>query len=146
MSTLMFAKISRTTVKRVHVGLFTRSLADFNDQLNLISGKRSRPSNSKAEFENINPANGEIVGKFLLSTKQDVDEAVAAASNAYESWKETTSSERCRILRKAADLLEKNKKEFAVMETIDTGFYFDSFQLKYVSLNIFCKIITIDKE
>jgi len=96
----------------------------FNENQNFINGERCKPLTSSTFIPNINPATAKEVGKFGMSSKEDVNKAIQCAVDAYESWKETTSSERCAILRKAAKILDDNKRDIAVLETIDTGLDF----------------------
>jgi len=93
----------------------------FVETQNFINGERCKPITSTSTYENLNPAYGTSVGKFGLSNKDDVNKAVQSSLEAYEKWKDTTSSERSAILRKAALILDENKDDLAVMETIDTG-------------------------
>ena len=97
----------------------------FVETQNFINGERCKPITSTSTYDNLNPANGTLVGKFGLSNKDDVNKAVQSSLEAFESWKDTTSSERCAILRRAANILEENKDDLAIMETIDTGNFCD---------------------
>ena len=110
----------------------------FSELQNIINGKRCSPKNSTASFDNINPATGAVVGKFGRSNKDDVNQAVQNCLEAYEDWKESTSSERSAILRKAAIIVEENKDDIAVMETIDTGtvIYFLTIFINYLKARI----------
>lgn len=51
------------------------------------------------------PATGETFSKVPLANKNNVDDAVSAAREALQSWRNTPIQERCAILQKAADLL-----------------------------------------
>ncbi|HOQ49005.1 MAG TPA: aldehyde dehydrogenase family protein, partial [Candidatus Kapabacteria bacterium] len=54
---------------------------------NYINGKCVDAVSGKT-FKNINPANHEdIIGEFAYSEKADVDNAVAAAKEAYKKWR-----------------------------------------------------------
>jgi len=92
-------------------------------------------------FENRNPADWEeVIGVFPKSTKEDVDRAVEAATEAQMEWSRVPIPIRGAILTKAADLLVERKDEYArdmtremgkvltetlgdVQEAIDTGYY-----------------------
>ncbi|MEG0471675.1 MAG: aldehyde dehydrogenase [Solibacillus sp.] len=74
------------------------------------------------KFENINPATEEVVGWVAEATKEQVDEAVAAAKAALKGpWKDFTTKERSQILRRLGDLILENVEELAVLEATDTG-------------------------
>lgn len=68
-----------------------------------------------------NPANGEVIGETAQATASDVDAAVAAASEAFKSWRKTKPSERAELLRKAAAILRDNAEELAMLDALNTG-------------------------
>src|SRR5690349_8586122 len=73
---------------------------------NYIAGEW-RPAKSGATFENRNPANrDDLIGRFAASGPEDVADAVAAAAEAFESWRLTSPIVRANILHKAANILE----------------------------------------
>ena len=53
--------------------------------------------------------------------KEDVDKAVAAASDAFKVWKATSSAERSAIMLKYADLIDANAEKLASLETLCMG-------------------------
>ncbi len=73
-------------------------------------------------FEDRNPANtGELVGMFPLSTKEDVDDAVDAAKQAFKKWRLTPAPRRAEILYRAAEILVKRKEDLARDMTREMG-------------------------
>src|SRR5689334_4731406 len=76
-------------------------------------------------FDTLNPATGDVLAQIAEASAQDVDDAVAAARQAFEDrtgpWRKMSASERGRLIWKLADLLEKNIEEFAELETLDNG-------------------------
>jgi betaine-aldehyde dehydrogenase len=62
-----------------------------------------------------------VFGKAALSDEKDIDLAYKAAAKAFESWKETTPSERSMALWKIADVLEQNIEEIVSLESENTG-------------------------
>jgi betaine-aldehyde dehydrogenase len=62
-----------------------------------------------------------IGGEAPLSTKADVDAAVAAAKEAFGGWATTPPGERARALLKMADLIEEKGEEIADLEAADAG-------------------------
>ncbi len=87
---------------------------------NFINGK-SQESVSGKFTDLIDPSNGEVFGKAALSNEKDIDQAYQAAAKAFESWKETTPSERSMALWKIADVVEKNIEEIVALESLNTG-------------------------
>lgn len=69
----------------------------------------------------INPSTAQVVAKAPVSVQADVDAAYAAASRAFETWGETTPSERQQALLKFADAIEKRADEFVRLEGENTG-------------------------
>src|SRR6267378_1253929 len=107
---------------------------------NYIGGKWVASPSGKT-FENRNPARWEeIIGTFPRSTPEDVDRAVSAAKEAFESWRLVPAPRRGDIVRKAGDIMSARKEDIAremtremgkvveeargdVQEGIDTAYY-----------------------
>ena len=82
-----------------------------------INGKWVAPK-SKQEIKVINPATEEDCAVISLGNKEDVDHAVKAAKNAYNSWAFSSKDERIKLLEK---LYENYKKRWAdIAEAITT--------------------------
>jgi 1-pyrroline-5-carboxylate dehydrogenase len=68
------------------------------------------------------PANRDMVlGRFVRGTKQDVDDAVAAAKAAFPAWSELPYQERVRIMRRAAELIRERKFRLAALLILEAG-------------------------
>ena len=88
---------------------------------NYINGEWVESVSARA-FENRNPANTEeLVGLFPASTSEDVDAAVDAAREAYESWRLVPAPKRAEILYRAAETLVKRKEDLARDMTREMG-------------------------
>ncbi|HPB34063.1 MAG TPA: aldehyde dehydrogenase family protein, partial [Caldisericia bacterium] len=72
-------------------------------------------------FKSYCPANGEFLSECTEAGREDVDLAVKAAWKAFESWKDVNPETRSKILLEIADMLEKDKEKFAMIETMDNG-------------------------
>lgn len=68
-----------------------------------------------------NPATGEVVAHVPISTKEDLDRAVQAASEAFVTWKEVPVPRRARILFKYQQLLVDHWDELARIITVENG-------------------------
>ena len=80
------------------------------------------PSTSGEYFENINPADTrDTLGRFPVSTKEDVDAAVEAARNAFDRWRRTPAPRRAEILFRVGEILIRNKERFAADMTREMG-------------------------
>jgi len=64
-------------------------------------GGRSEPSSDAKTLEIRSPGDGSLVGSVAAGTVADVDRAVNAASDAFQSWSKLTAYERERIIRQA---------------------------------------------
>src|SRR4051795_13338636 len=87
---------------------------------NFIDGEWTAPAEGRTEGV-LNPATGEEIAQAPLSTKEDVDRAVAAARKAFESWSQTTPMERSNALLKLADALEERAEEIGRLEATNAG-------------------------
>ena len=87
---------------------------------NFIGGQYVDPAGD-ATTDIINPATAKVMAKAPVSVQADVDAAYAAASKAFETWGETTPSERQQALLKFADAIEKRADEFVRLEGENTG-------------------------
>src|SRR5438477_3932586 len=77
---------------------------------------------SGVAFEDRNPANTrELIGMCPRSTAEDVDAAVRAAADAFESWRLVPAPKRAEILYSAAETLVKRKDELARDMTREMG-------------------------
>ena len=72
-------------------------------------------------FKTICPADGSTLAECAQATKEDVDEAVKAAWEAFKTWKHTTVAERAAILNKIAAIIDENKEHLAMVESMDNG-------------------------
>ncbi|MEF2291010.1 CoA-acylating methylmalonate-semialdehyde dehydrogenase [Virgibacillus dokdonensis] len=68
-----------------------------------------------------NPATGEIIAQVVLSTEEDVDQAVAAAKNAYKDWANVPIPNRARYLFNYLHLLKEHKESLAKIITLENG-------------------------
>ena len=92
------------------------------DQPLLIGGKWIDSVSGKT-FATINPSTGQTICQVAEGDKADVDMAVKAARQAFESgpWAKMNASDRGRLLYKLADLIESHKEELAALESLDNG-------------------------
>jgi acyl-CoA reductase-like NAD-dependent aldehyde dehydrogenase len=72
-------------------------------------------------FETINPGNGEIISRIAEGTAEDIDKAVAAATEAFPAWRRRAAAARAKALFKLSQLVEANAAEFAELESLDAG-------------------------
>ncbi|MGH6819966.1 MAG: aldehyde dehydrogenase family protein, partial [Methylocella sp.] len=87
-----------------------------------INGKWVEPRGGKT-FDDINPATAQPFVKIAACDTNDVDAAVQAARNAFDSgpWSMMSAYDREKILRKLSDLMFEHADELAELETLDSG-------------------------
>ncbi|EXB49329.1 (Z)-2-((N-methylformamido)methylene)-5-hydroxybutyrolactone dehydrogenase [Acinetobacter sp. 1000160] len=76
-----------------------------------------------AQFDSINPATGQVWAKMPEARRDEVNRAVAAATQALQdnAWAGLTASQRGKLLYKLAELIEQAAPQLAQYETSDTG-------------------------
>lgn len=82
-----------------------------------------RPAASGKTFPTVNPATGKTLAEVAACDAADVDFAVAKAKEAFEDgrWRQLAPGERKAVLLKLAKLMEENRHELAVLESLDSG-------------------------
>ena len=86
----------------------------------LINGQEVMPADSQtAEVEN--PATGEVLARIPVASTAEVDQAVGAAKDAFESWKSLSLSRRVQILFRYRELLNARKDELAAIISAEHG-------------------------
>lgn len=99
----------------------TTSRPSVKNYQNYIGGKWV-PSESGEVSENINPADTQdIIGRFPLSTPQDVNNAVNAAREAYDGWRNMPAPKRAEILFRLGEILIRDKETFTADMTREMG-------------------------
>lgn len=82
-----------------------------------------RPAISGQTFDTVNPATGAVIGKIAACGAADVDLAVSKAREAFEDgrWSRLHPGARKDVLVRLAKLMERNARELAVLESLDSG-------------------------
>jgi len=68
-----------------------------------------------------NPSTGEITGYAPCCTKEEVEEAIKVAKNAYPAWANTPVIKRSQILYKVRQLIEENLEELTELVATEHG-------------------------
>ncbi len=87
---------------------------------NFVNG-RSEPALDRQTIDLVDPATGEVFGSAPRSGPADVDAALRAASEAFETWRDTTPSQRQLALLRIADAIEARAEELVALESRNTG-------------------------
>ena len=87
---------------------------------NFINGE-AVPAADGRTLDVVNPATGEVYATSPLSGAEDIDRAYASAAGAFQSWRDTTPSERQQALLRFADAVESRAEEIIAVESENTG-------------------------
>jgi aldehyde dehydrogenase (NAD+) len=90
------------------------------DAQHLVGGEWA-PARDKGELPVTDPATRETIQTVALATRDDVDDAVAAARAAFPAWAAASPSERGALLRRWAGLIAEHVEELAAYEARDVG-------------------------
>jgi len=84
-----------------------------------IGGQWTEAASGKT-FETPNPATGETLANVAEGDAEDINRAVSAAREAFESgpWSRMTPSERGRLIWKIGDLILEHTEELAQLESL----------------------------
>lgn len=69
----------------------------------------------------VNPATGQEIGRVAHAGKEDLDRALAAAQQGFETWRDMTAAERSKIMRAAAGLMRERAADIARSMTQEQG-------------------------
>jgi succinate-semialdehyde dehydrogenase/glutarate-semialdehyde dehydrogenase len=69
----------------------------------------------------INPVTGEVLKTFEPLTDQELEFKLALADRTFATYKHTSFTDRAQWLKRAADLLEARKTEYAIIITLEMG-------------------------
>jgi len=98
------------------------STASLVEEPFLIDGEWVAPA-GRPRFEVLDPASGEAFALAVQAAPEDVDAAVAAATEAHADgrWRKLPAEDRARALIRVAELIEERLEDLAVLETRDNG-------------------------
>ena len=87
---------------------------------NYINGELVEPSSGKY-IDNFNPASGKVYSLIPDSNENDINTAVLAAKNAFQSWSKTSKKYRSDLLMRLASRIEDYSEELIIAESRDNG-------------------------
>jgi len=97
----------------------TTASVSFPPQGHYINGQFHRPTGQT--FSTQAPFDGRILAQVALGTAEDIDQAVESAKVAFEPWRQSSGSQRAKVLHRIADLIEERGEQLARVESSDTG-------------------------
>jgi aldehyde dehydrogenase (NAD+) len=97
-------------------------IVHLRDRYGLFIGGEFVEPKSGTWFETIDPSNEQPLAQVAEAGPEDVDLAVGAARDAYETrWRDLPGSERAKYLYRIARQIQERAREFAVLETMNGG-------------------------
>ena len=98
-----------------------KSILHFPSDL-FIDGKYHK-SISQKSFDNISPIDGKLINKISFAQQSDIDIAVSSARKVFEKghWSNMAPGQRKKILLKFSQLIERDRLELSLLDTIDMG-------------------------
>ncbi|CAG0883342.1 unnamed protein product [Cyprideis torosa] len=100
-----------------------------------------RKAKTGQTFQTINPATEEVIADVQRGGKEDVDDAVKAARDAFalgSPWRTMDASERGRCLSRLADLIEENGVYLGSLETLNNGKTYTQSMTADLALTVNC--------
>ena len=82
---------------------------------------RWQEAEHKENYDVINPATEEVIGKASKASTKDIDKALKSAEKGLKVWKNTPPWQRSYIIRKIADLMREKKDILAKWLTLEVG-------------------------
>ena len=90
----------------------------------LINGEFVESSTS-TYIDVTNPANNEVIALAPCATQQEMEQAIASAEAAFETWKNVPVTERSRVMMRYQALLKEHQEDIARILASETGKTFD---------------------
>jgi aldehyde dehydrogenase (NAD+) len=100
----------------------SREIVTIKERYGLFIGGREVAASDGKTFATVNPATEEPLAEIARGTADDMDRAVRAARRAHRrSWGALPGRERAKYLFRIARILQERSREFAVLESMDSG-------------------------
>ena len=96
-------------------------LDEHDRKLGLFINNRWMKPEGASYYPSYNPATGELLAETVQAGQEEVDAAVAAARQAFETWSQTPGQARARYLYAIARNIQKHHRLLAVLESMDNG-------------------------
>lgn len=89
--------------------------------LKYYAGGAYRTSKTEQYSEVYNPSTGKVVAKVPCGTKEEVEEVIQIAKEAYKTWSKVPVVKRSKIMYQVRDLILKNMKELTELVALEHG-------------------------
>ena len=99
-----------------------RDIVKLKERYGLFIGGREVPSSDGATFATVDPATELVLAHVSKATPDDIDKAVRSARRAgSRSWGKLPGRERAKYLFRIARIMQERSREFAILESMDSG-------------------------
>jgi aldehyde dehydrogenase (NAD+) len=99
-----------------------RDIVTLKERYGLFIGGREVPASDGQTFASVDPATELVLARVARATPADIDKAVRSARRAgRRSWGGLPGRERAKYLFRIARILQERSREFAVLESMDSG-------------------------
>jgi aldehyde dehydrogenase (NAD+) len=100
----------------------SRSIVDIASSYGLFINGTFTDPRSGGSRKTVNPATEEVLAEVAEAGESDVDDAVRAARQAYDTvWGPMRGADRAKYLFRIARIIQERSRELAVLESIDNG-------------------------
>jgi aldehyde dehydrogenase (NAD+) len=99
-----------------------RDIVTLKERYGLFINGKSVPAMGGGTFVSIDPSTEQPLAEVARATTADIDKAVRAARSAQRrSWGQLSGRERAKYLFRISRILQERSREFAVLESMDSG-------------------------
>jgi NAD-dependent aldehyde dehydrogenases len=99
-----------------------RDIVTLRERYGLFIGGREVPSSDGEVFATVDPATELVLAHVAKATPADIDKAVRSARRAgIRSWGNLPGRERAKYLFRIARIMQERSREFAILESMDSG-------------------------
>ncbi|SEG37834.1 NAD-dependent succinate-semialdehyde dehydrogenase [Algoriphagus boritolerans] len=74
-----------------------------------------------SKIQSINPWNGKVIKEFAPLSPGEIETKLELSESTFQSWKRIPVSERASLIKRAGEILRKNKEEYARLITLEMG-------------------------
>ncbi len=99
-----------------------RDIVTLKERYGLFIGGREVQASDGETFATVDPATELVLAHVAKATPADIDKAVRSARRAFRrSWGDLAGRERAKYLFRIARIMQERSREFAVLESMDSG-------------------------
>lgn len=111
-----------------------------------INGEFVKPKGNQV-FDLISPTTNQLIGQVTLGNKQDAQDAIAAAKEAFKTFSQTTKAERIDYLKRLHEVVSRRKDELidVMVEEYGGTYQFSKMSMEFTLSSFTSAIATLEK-